>query len=495
MWTLRARIVVVTMAVVLLLMAANTVLTVRLSRAVLEEDTRNSALALARELALAAASEPGTGRKRDLEQEIGILVGKGSLVRDAAVYAAGARGLALRVREGTAASPGPEEQTAGREDREVVTVRTDGQRRVLRVVVPVREGGRSVGVVSLGLPLDRVDALARREAWQSIPLDAATVVLIVGSLVAFLNQALTAPVRRLVQVMRRAEGGDLGARAPQGRHDEIGQIGRGLNRMLERVGSFQGELARQVAEATAELRAVNERLYAAQQHLARNERLAAAGELAAVMAHDVGTPLTAMSGHLQLLEEEVVDRPVKERLRMIIGQVDRAIDAAQRFLDVARPQPSRSSVDLNALVVDLLVLTSPEAQRKGITVTRNLAEGLTPVLADPDQMQELFLNLITNALEAMGPGGVLTVATEAWSPGGSAPGVRVTVGDTGPGMAPAVLASAFEPFFTTKASQGGTGLGLAICRRIAKDHGGTVNLESHPGRGTQVVVDLPVQTG
>ncbi len=495
MWTLRAKIVVVILAVVLLLMAANTVLTVRLSRAVLEEDTRNSGLALARELALVAASEPGTGQTRDLEQEIGILVGKGSLVRDAAVYAAEARGLALRVREGTPGSPGPEEEAAAREDHEVVAVRTEGQRRVLRVVVPVREGRRSVGVVSLGLPLDRVDALARREAWQAIPLDAATVVLIVGSLVAFLNRALTTPVRRVVQVMRRAEGGDLAARAPEGRHDEVGQIGRGLNRMLERVGSFQSELARQVAEATAELRAVNERLYAAQQQVARNERLAAAGELAAAMAHDVGTPLTAMSGHLQLLEEEVVDRPVKERLRVIIGQVDRAIGAAQRLLDVARPQPARSPVDLNALLVDLLVLTSPEAQRKGITVTRRLAEGLPSLLADPDQMQELFLNLITNALEAMGPGGILTVATEGWPAGGSAPGVRVTVGDTGPGMAPAVLASAFEPFFTTKASQGGTGLGLAICRRIAKDHGGTVHVESHSGRGTRAVVELPVEAG
>jgi len=285
------------------------------------------------------------------------------------------------------------------------------------------------------------------------------------------------------------------ARAGEDREDEVGQVARGLNRMLERVGSFQTELARRVAEATAELRAVNQRLYAAQQQVARNERLAAAGELVAAMAHDVGTPLTAVSGHLELLEEEVADPPVKERLRLIQGHVDRVTAAARRFLDAARPEPARTPVNLNALLEDLLVLTSPEAQRKNIAVARRLADGLPRIAADPGQMQELFLNLITNALDAMGAGGTLSVATQAVQDGGGAPAVRVSVADTGAGMPPEVIARAFEPFFTTKGSQGGTGLGLAICRRIAREHGGAIRLESEPGRGTQVIVDLPVRTG
>ena len=160
---------------------------------------------------------------------------------------------------------------------------------------------------------------------------------------------------------------------------------------------------------------------------------------------------------------------------MIQGHLDRALSAARRFLGAARPEPSRTPLDLNAVLEDLLVLTSPEAQRKGIAVTPHLAGGLPRVVADAGQMQELFMNLITNALEAIGTGGG-----------------TVTVADTGPGMPPDVAARAFEPFFTTRASQGGTGLGLAICRRIAGAHGGIIRLESDPGRGTRAVVDLPV---
>ena len=492
-WNLRIKIVVLVMGVVLPVMAAATALTVRMSRAALEEDIRNTGLTLARELATTAAAARTTAEEADLQQEINSLFGKGSVVRDVAVYAAQPEGLVVRARSGEARPPGPENEIAAREVQEVAVARSDARGRVLRVAVPVRRGGRSIGVVSIGLPLDRVDALGARAERQAIALGVAAVVLIVVSLSAFMNRALAAPLRRLVAVMRRAEEGDLGARAPEDRLDEVGQVGRGLNRMLERVGSFQAELARRVAEATAELRTVNQRLYAAQQQVGRNERLAAAGELAATMAHDVGTPLTAVSGHLQILEEEVADPPVKERLRMIQGHLDRAVSAARRFLDAARPEASRAPVDLNALLEDLLVLASPEAQRKGIAVTRRAAERLPRLVADEGQMQELFLNLITNALEAIGTGGgTVSVTTEAVPGDGGPPAVRVTVADTGPGMPPEVTASAFDPFFTTRASQGGTGLGLAICRRIAQGHGGTIRLESEPGRGTRAIVELPV---
>ena len=490
-WSLRAKIVTVAMGVVLPVMAATTALTVRMSRQALEDDIRTSGLTLARELATSVMSGRGSAGEAILQHEIGSLLGRGGVVRDAAVYTVGPHGLVLRAAGGARHAVWPEDEIAAREDQEVVALKTEGASRLWRVAVPIREGGRSVGAVSLGLPLDRADALARRAERQAIALGVAAVVLIVGSLSILMNRALTTPVRALVQVMRRAEDGDLATRAAEDRQDEVGQVARGLNRMLEKVHSFQSELARQVAEATAELRTVNQRLYAAQQQVTRHERLAAAGELAAAMAHDVGTPLTAVSGHLQLLEEEVPDPRVKERLRLIQGHMDRAVAAARRFLDAARPEPSRVSVDVNALLEDLLVLTSPETQRKGIAVTRHLERGLSPVTADPAQMQALLLNLITNALEAMEGKGVLSVITEALREEGGLPGVRIILGDTGPGMAPEVLQRIFEPFFTTKGSQGGTGLGLAICRRIARDHGGSIRLESVPGQGTRAVLELP----
>jgi signal transduction histidine kinase len=292
--------------------------------------------------------------------------------------------------------------------------------------------------------------------------------------------------------MGRAEGGDLGARAPEDRKDEVGQVARGLNRMLDRVASFQAELARRVSEATAQLRMTNERLYAAQQQVGRNERLAAAGELAAAMAHNVGTPLTGVVGHLQLLEEEVADTAVKERLRRIQGQVDRAVAAARQFLGAARPAPSRAPVDVKALLGDLLLLVSPESQRKGIAVVQAFGEGLPTIAADPNQLQELFLGLITNALDAMGTAGTLRIIVESALSQGRSPVVRVIVSDTGSGIPPENLAKVFEPFFTTRSSSGGTGLGLAIARRITQEHGGSIRLESEPGQGTRAIVELPV---
>ena len=491
-WSLRAKIVGLTVGVALPVMALTTVLTVRLSRTAVEDDLRTSGLALARELAASAVERHGVEGETLLQREIVSVAGRGGLVRDVAIYAVGPAGLVVRAHGGTPEPPDASVEVAAREGQEIVVVRQEALSRLWRVTVPIWEGTRSVGAVSLTLPLARADALARRIEHQAVLLGVTAMCLLVGALSAFMNRALAAPLGRILQVMGRAEGGDLGARAPEDRQDEVGQVARGLNRMLERVASFQAELARRVSEATAQLRTTNERLYAAQQQVGRNERLAAAGELAAAMAHNVGTPLTGVVGHLQLLEEEVAEPAVKERLRRIQGQVDRAVAAARQFLGAARPAPVRAPVDVKALLADLLLLVSPESQRKGIAVAQAFAEELPTIPADPNQLQELFLGLITNALDAMGAGGTLQVAVEAGPSEEGKPVIRVVLGDTGSGIPPENLAKVFEPFFTTRSSSGGTGLGLAIARRITREHGGSIRLESEPGHGTRAIVELPV---
>ena len=494
-WSLRAKIVGLTVGVVLPVMAMTTALTVRLSRNALEDDLRTSGLALARELAASAVERHGAERETLLQREIGSVAGRGGLVRDVAIYAVGPAGLVVRAHGGTPEPPDASVEVAAREGQEIVVVKHEALSRLWRVTVPIWEGKRSVGAVALTLPLARADALAGRIEHQAVLLGVSAMCLLVGALSAFMNRALAAPLGRILQVMGWAEGGDLGARAPEDRQDEVGQVALGLNRMLERVASFQAELARRVSEATAQLRTTNERLYAAQQQVGRNERLAAAGELAAAMAHNVGTPLTGVVGHLQLLEEEVAEPAVKERLRRIQGQVDRAVAAARQFLGAARPAPLRTPVDVKALLADLLLLVSPESQRKGIAVAQAFAEELPTIPADPNQLQELFLGLITNALDAMGAGGTLQVAVEAGQSEEGSPMIRVVLSDTGSGIPPENLAKVFEPFFTTRSSSGGTGLGLAIARRITREHGGSIRLESEPGHGTRAIVELPVGTG
>jgi two-component system NtrC family sensor kinase len=492
-WSLRAKIVGLTAAAVLPVMAMTTALTVRLSRSALEEDLRTGGLALAREMAASAVARRGTDGEALLQQEVRSLVGRGSPVRDVAVYAVGPEGLVERAHAGKPDPSDVNEEVAAREGQEIVVVKGEAPSRLWRVTVPIWEGRRSVGAVSLALPLARADALVQRLEYQAVLLGVIAITVLVGALSVFMNRAVATPLGGILQVMGRAEGGDLNARALEDRRDEVGQVARGLNRMLERVASFQAELARRVSDATAQLRATNERLYAAQQQVGRNERLAAAGELAAAMAHNVGTPLTGVAGHLQLLEEEVTDPAVKDRLRRIQGQVDRAVAAARQFLDAARPASLRIPVDVKALLEDLLILASPETQRKGIVVAPAFAEQLPTIPADPNQLQELFLSLITNALEAMENGGTLRVIAEAGQSDEGRPVIRVVLGDTGPGIPQEHLARIFEPFFTTRSSSGGTGLGLAIARRITRDHGGSIRLESEPGQGTRAIVELPVR--
>ena len=193
-WGLRTKIVGLTVGVVLPIMAATTTLAVRLYRSTLEDDIRNSGLALARELAASAASRTGTGGEAALQREIGSVLGRGSLVRGAAVYAVGRPGLTVRASGGQFHPPGPDDEVAAREGQEVVALRREGLDRVWRIAVPVWVEGRSVGAVSLTLPLGRAEALAKRVEHQAIFVGAATVVLLVGTLAAFMNRAMATPL-------------------------------------------------------------------------------------------------------------------------------------------------------------------------------------------------------------------------------------------------------------------------------------------------------------
>ncbi|HTX52454.1 MAG TPA: ATP-binding protein [Candidatus Baltobacteraceae bacterium] len=477
------------MAVVLPIVAATTMLTVHLSRGALEDATRQDGLVLARELA-ATAGRQRTEDTTLLAQEIHDVLGRGSAVQDAVVYRPGPGGLILAASGGTRRPAALEDEIVAREGQEIATLVTDPGR-AWRVHVPIWDGRHPVGDVALTLPLGAADVLARRIERQAVILSLAAVVLLVGALSLFLSRGVVIPLTQILSVMSGAEEGDLSRRAPTARTDEVGRVARGLNHMLDRVSSFRTELTHRVAEATAELRAANERLYAAQRRMAQHERLAAAGELAAAMAHGVGTPLTAVSGHLQLLEEAIGDPAIQARLRTIQEQVDQAVATAHHFLDAARPARVRIPVDVTGLLHDLLLLASPESQRKRISVQTVIPEALPKVSGDPHQLQELFHNLIVNALEAMGAGGTLTLDVAPCALPSGVPAVRITVADTGSGISAEVLPHVFTPFFTTRAGAGGTGLGLAIAQRIATAHGGTLRLDSTPGSGTRAIVELP----
>jgi signal transduction histidine kinase len=250
-----------------------------------------------------------------------------------------------------------------------------------------------------------------------------------------------------------------------------------------------------VERATAGLRGANrelleaaQRLFAARRELARSQRLALAGGMAASVAHQVGTPLNVISGHVQLLRAEQEDGSAgAQRLRTIQEQIARVTAIVQSLLDeTRRPELELRPLAPGTLVKGLAELVRPSLVGRGIELGVEVAAGLPAVAVDRVQLEQAFLNLITNAIDAMPDGGRLSLAAR---PEGEA--VAFVVTDSGAGIPPEDLSRVFEPLYTTKPPGQGTGLGLPILREIVLAHGGSVRLESRMDEGTTAVVCLP----
>jgi two-component system sensor histidine kinase HydH len=243
------------------------------------------------------------------------------------------------------------------------------------------------------------------------------------------------------------------------------------------------------------------RYLALQAESARQDRLAALGGMAAVLAHEIRNPLGAIKGLAQFLGEKTSGDPTRaEMTQTIARETTRLERLVNDLLTYARPRPpERQAMDLAALVDRVLPLLGPAAAEAGVTVRANVARGIPPISGDPEQLQQLFGNLLLNAIQAMPNGGVVRVSAvtspSTSSRAASAPGdqtwIDVCVEDSGPGIPEADVPHIFEPFFTTRVK--GTGLGLAICRQIAEAHGGTIRIASTGPGGTRIQVTLPAE--
>lgn len=243
-----------------------------------------------------------------------------------------------------------------------------------------------------------------------------------------------------------------------------------------------------VDERTAALRTSLGALESAQEQLVRQERLAAVGQLASAVGHELRNPLGVISNSVYLIRGATADSP-DERLKRHVATAEREVSAAtliiSDLLDFARArEPMVASVDVVSLVDEALEVAPPPA---GITIERQNGGPLPGVAADRDQLRQVLLNLITNGYDAMTDGGELRISTAA-----SNGRVVITVKDQGTGMTEETRGHLFEPFFTTKAR--GVGLGLAVTHRIVGAHGGTISVDSTPGDGATFTVSLPVFT-
>jgi two-component system sensor histidine kinase HydH len=231
-----------------------------------------------------------------------------------------------------------------------------------------------------------------------------------------------------------------------------------------------------------------------QQEAARQERFAALGEMAAVLAHEIRNPLGAIKGLAQFLgEKQAADPPQLEMTRTIADEATRLERLVNDLLTYARPRPpNRQPAELPGVLDEVLRLVGPATNAAGVVCRLDVVGDAFPISADPEQLKQLFGNLVLNAIQAMPTGGKLTL-TQRSVDGKSRTrrAVEVTVEDTGAGIPEADLPRVFEPFYTTRSK--GTGLGLAICTQITAAHGGTIRVARTGPGGTTILVTLPVE--
>ena len=267
-----------------------------------------------------------------------------------------------------------------------------------------------------------------------------------------------------------------------------------LSSVISNADQYQRsqETVRQLRQTQQELQTRIEAQLEAERRLIQAEKLAAVGEMAAGIAHELNNPLTTVTGFTELVLDELSeDASNRPDLELVLKEARRARDVVRRLLDFSRRSESeRTRVDLNELLDDVLSLTGHLMHTSGVQLDVALGRNLPWVSVDRNQMKQVFLNLFHNALQAMPTGGQLFIKTGTRQREGRK-WVIASIRDTGAGIAPEYRERIFEPFFTTRSGQGGTGLGLSVSYGIVADHGGEIEVDSEVGKGTNFIVWLP----
>jgi signal transduction histidine kinase len=316
-----------------------------------------------------------------------------------------------------------------------------------------------VGALEVGIPLRELDE-PRRRALTIVILACVAGVAIASMLAFYLARRISRPLGEMVGVTRRIARGDLSATVPVSGKDEVAELAQSINQMT-----------RDLAQA--------------QERLVRNNRLAAIGQLAGSVSHELRNPLSVLRSSAYYLRTRLgtADEKVTKHLGIIEQEIANSDKIISDLLDFSRTKPpTLQRTYLNYVLEEALGRVRVPA---AVTVKSELGDGLPPMRADTFQLEQVFVNLVTNAIQAMPQGGTLRLAT--YREDGT---LAVQVSDTGVGIKPEHLPQLFEPLFTTKAR--GIGLGLAVCKTLVENHGGSIRVESVVGRGTTFTVTLPL---
>jgi two-component system, NtrC family, sensor kinase len=301
-----------------------------------------------------------------------------------------------------------------------------------------------------------------------------------SSIVWALVRRVTQPLRQLRDSAEAVGRGDFSRRIEIHSKDELGELAGVFNHMTENLQKSLAQL-----EKTVEI------LRTTQAQLVHSEKLSAVGEFVAGVAHELNNPLSSLIGYAELLQAQVVDDDARSSLKRICNSADRCHKIVQSLLSFARQHPpERKLTNVNTVIDSVVDILIYELRTSNIQIVKELSPNLPRLLVDPHQIQQVFLNIVNNArqaVEAFRPHGSIRIST-----GAKGQRVWIRFQDDGPGISTENLAKIFNPFFTTKPVGKGTGLGLSLSYGIIQEHGGSITAESKPGHGTTFIIGLPV---
>jgi signal transduction histidine kinase len=362
------------------------------------------------------------------------------------------------------------------------------------------ERGERIGMLYVGF-LDGPFTVARRQAFAVVVGLFALAMGVAGVFAALWARRVFKPIERMHATMHAIEQGDADARVGAvASQDELAVVAEHFDRLLDRLQAQAGSLKRwgqsldaKVAERTAELEQAVADLKAAQSQLVMNEKLAAIGQLTAGVAHEINNPVAVILGNLDVLRDILgpAAEPVAPEIRLIHEQVHRIRLIVTKLLQFARPQDYVGYLEPVAptpLVQDSLVLVGHLLKKGNIAIKQHF-ESSRHVLCNRNELQQVLINLLVNAIQVMPEGGVLTLAAEDWDEADMPVGLRLVVTDSGPGISVEDRQRLFQPFFTAKKPDG-TGLGLWVSQSLVERYGGRITVESPPKGGTQFAVWL-----
>ena len=358
---------------------------------------------------------------------------------------------------------------------------------------PISIEGRPVGGITIISSLDPIYQLLRKsEKLVIFYIILDTIILaLVG--IHLLSRTVVKPIHRLLKMTEEYKGGDIIPSIGENSRNEIGDLSRSLSIMLQRLDENKRELKAHISS----LEKTNRELKQAQNDLIKSEKLASVGRLAAGVAHEIGNPIGIILGYLELVRKgDITDEEKKDFINRVQSEITRINLIINQLLDFSRPSSGKKKAShVHDIILDTVNMLKPQAMMEEIRINFDLKASIDTVFADPNQLQQVFLNIIMNAAEVLGQKSLseikdsknLTILSENYFDS-----IEIRFTDNGPGIAKEEIIQVFDPFYTTKEPGEGTGLGLSVCYRIVSEQGGTISAESEQGKGTTIIVNLPL---